>query len=95
MYLGCHYPRVGVSKRGYSSRPVCMCVCVCVVSRSQTLHPFLLIMTAGGESGGLSYTKLFPEVRRELGSPTQIMHYSLILQFMKIIRNERRGRRYG
>ena len=22
-HFGCHYPRVGVSKRGYSSRPVC------------------------------------------------------------------------
>ena len=43
-----------------------------LVSRSQTLHPFLLIMTAGGESGGLSYTKLFPEVRRELGSQSWI-----------------------
>ena len=31
MYFGCHYyPRVGVSKRGYSSRPVCVCVCECV-----------------------------------------------------------------
>ena len=26
-HFGCHYPRVGVSKRGYSSRPVCVCVC--------------------------------------------------------------------
>ena len=25
-----YYPRVGVSKRGYSSRPVCVCVCECV-----------------------------------------------------------------
>ena len=47
------------------------CSCYCLVLRSQTFHPFLLIMAAGGESGRLSYTKLFPEVRRELGSPTQ------------------------
>ena len=39
MYFGCHYPRVGVSKRGYSSRPVCECVPSFSVLATATFSP--------------------------------------------------------
>ena len=41
-------------------------------------------MTAGRESGGLSYTKLFSEVRRELGSQSWIMQSRCIIFFGRV-----------